>query len=133
MATPGVFNSAMLEQMVKAVGEFQPRHSFLMSRGMRERVEAELLTSRHIDNPIFVGATAFQSLPVAVYDIPKEKRFDWSACRSPSRARRRFAMGHKQRVKITEHDVVYMFDPKVRSGFADQMDRMVVKALIGEA
>jgi hypothetical protein len=29
------------------------------------------------------------------------KTEDWSACRSPSRAKRRRRMGHKQRVKIT--------------------------------
>lgn len=67
-------------------------------------------------------------LPVMTADLPKERVFDWSGCRSPARARRRYAQGHPQRVKITEHDVVYLID---RAAFrmGRELDRRTVRAM----
>jgi hypothetical protein len=42
----------------------------------------------------------WRGLPLYTSDKITDELEDWSACRSPSRARRRRAMGHPQRVRI---------------------------------
>ena len=67
-------------------------------------------------------------MQIKIADIPAEKVFDWSGCRSPSRARRRHAQGHPQRVKITEREVMYLMDRRAmefRDGWERRVSRMV--------
>lgn len=77
----------------------------------------------------FADFTLF-GMQIEIADIPKEKRFDWSGCRSPARAKRRYALGHPQRVKITEHDVMYLVD-KTAFRMGLDLERKAVKAIIG--
>lgn len=139
MATPTTFNSDMLLEMMRAVNDIEPLPSLLVSRGMRARLEADHSANAptFTDNPIFPGYTPrYMGLPVETFDIPPEEVFDWSGCRSPSRAKRRHARGIPQRVKITYRERAFLFDRRVLNDIAgsfDRMfDRMVVKMLYGE-
>lgn len=77
----------------------------------------------------FADFTLF-GMQIEIADIPKEKRFDWSGCRSPARAKRRHALGHPQRVKITEHDVMYLVN-KAAFRMGLDLERKAVKMMMG--
>jgi len=52
--------------------------------------------------------TSLFGIPVVSSPYASALQFDWTGCRSPSRARRRYKQGHPQRVKITREPVVMM-------------------------
>lgn len=70
-------------------------------------------------------------MPIRTFDIPKQQRFDWSGCRSPSRAKRRHARGIPQRVKVTEHDVAYLVNEDALLHMRRGWERMTAKILYG--
>ena len=135
MATPP--DTFSLETLSKMLADFKEpaQPSFLLSPGYRDKVAATFQIEGSKDrssNPLrAVYTTEYASIPMEVYDIPKQKVYDWSACRSPSRAKRRHAKGIPQRVKITEHDVAYMFDKRCLQFMDQRYDDMVVKLLHG--
>ena len=128
-------NADMLRDMMRAINEYRPEPStFLLSSGNRDalRRAAEPTFKLNNDNPLFAGQLAsYHGFSLNVVDIPKEKVFDWSGCRSPARAKRRYAKGHPQRVKVTEREVAYLVDTSVLRRYADYTDRVIMKALIG--
>jgi len=70
---------------------------------------------------------------VEVHDIPPEQVFDWSACRSPARAQRRYRQGHPQRVKISYRERAFLFDKRVLTYWTNSYERMAVKMMLGES
>lgn len=131
MATTDAFTMETMAELLKNWKEPQTR-SLLLSQGYRDKVETTFpLRSAEYRNPLYSGglASPYLSMNVRVMDIPKQKVYDWSACRSPSRARRRHAQGIPQRVKITECDVAYIFDERVLTDFTRRWDRSVAKIL----
>lgn len=114
----------------------RPAPTFLLSSGNRDalRRAAGPTFDELNNNPLRDGlVNSYHGFAVTVVDLPKEKVFDWSGCRSPARAKRRHARGYPQRVKITERDVAYLVDASVLRGFAHDFDRMAMKALMGDA
>jgi hypothetical protein len=132
MITPATLTAEMLAQMAKNIRGFMPpsRSTLLLSAGYRERLKAESPVRSPADaNPLLGGAFSFSSIPVRTLEIPKEKVFDWSACRSPSRAKRRQARGYPQRVKVAERDIAYLVDQRILSDMTGRLDRMCAKLL----
>ena len=136
MATPTVFNSDMLRDMMKAVEGFGPAQTLLVSRGMRAQMEVERRAAAPFatpDNTIYAGYTqSYAGFPVETIDIPPEQVFDWSGCRSPSRAKRRHARGIPQRVKVTHRERAFLIDKRALTDWSNRYDRMTMKMLLGE-
>lgn len=132
--TPTLSASAVAE-MLK--GYRHRDEVLLVPRGMRSRLEVACHAdaSTITDNPIYAGYSArtFCGFPVEVADIPREKVFDWSGCRSPARARRRYKQGHQQRVKISERDVAYLVGKRAVYEMAVAWERRCVKMIFGDA
>lgn len=137
MATPTKFDSDMLRKMAEAVSACELRQSLLVSGGMLAQIKASSRANSPAisSNPIFDGygyQQSYMGFPVEVHDIPPEQVFDWSACRSPSRARRRYKQGHPQRVKITYRERAFLFDKRVLIDWTNRFDRMAVQMMLGE-
>lgn len=87
---------------------------------MSPRMAAEVRAAARATFPLIVGADfgrepSFASLAfggMTIIETPHayEVVEDWSDCRSPSRARRRRAQGHRQRVKRVKRDLILAFD-----------------------
>ncbi len=113
MATPSTFTADMLKDMAKALDEYKPRQSLLVSAGFRREAMAVIKPAvpEVRDNPLFAGYTqSFVGLPVETFNIPPEEVIDWSGCRSPSRAKRRHARGFPQRIKIEHRERAYLIN-----------------------
>ena len=115
MATPTTFTADMLKDMAKALDEYKPRQSLLMSAGFHREALAVLKPTvpEVRDNPLFGDYTTTRSLagiPVETFRIPPEEVIDWSGCRSPSRAKRRHARGFPQRIKIEYRERAYLIN-----------------------
>lgn len=86
------------------------------------------------DSPLFAGYSIERSLcgiPVQFADIPPVITYDWSDCRSPSRAKRRHARGIPQRVKVIKQDVAYLIGPQAAREIAAEFEPMCAKLLFG--
>ena len=109
----------------------------LVPRGMRAKLEVACQADAPTvtDNPIYTGYSTrtFCGVSVEVADIPREKVFDWSGCRSPARARRRHKQGHPQRVTIIERDVAYLVGKLAAHEMAVAWERRCVKMIFGDA
>mgnify|MGYP000918801683 CR=1 FL=1 len=121
MATPSTFTPDMLKQMADAIRD-APRSDFarsiLMPKGMQRALvaQSEQLKGVPIDhNPLREGfdQRSFLGYDVIVADVPPQIRYDWSGCRSPSRAKRRHARGIPQRVKVVRDEVAYLIDRRM--------------------
>jgi len=113
MATPTAFTADMLKEIAKALEDYQPRQSLLMSAGFREALakEAPAIIGTRQSNPLFTGCTqTYAGIDIVPHDIPPEEVIDWSGCRSPSRAKRRHARGIPQRIRIEYQDRAYLID-----------------------
>lgn len=115
MATPDAFSANMIEDIAKAMENYQPRQSLLMSAGFRREAMARIpaATSADQSNPLLAGyaiTQSFMGVPVERFDIPPEEVIDWSGCRSPSRAKRRHARGIPQRIKIELRERAYLIN-----------------------
>lgn len=111
MAIPGEFNSDILKDMVKALDDWQPRQSLLMSAGFRKALakESPPIIGTGQGNSLLHGYTqSYAGFPVETFEIPPEEVIDWSGCRSPSRAKRRHARGIPQRIKIEYRQRAYL-------------------------
>lgn len=118
--------SEFLRLLMDQIKGYQPPPNpiFVASPGLNAKLDAMTIER--------VSPTQFhQGIQIIEADIPKEKVYDWSGCRSPSRAKRRYAKGHPQRVKITEHEVMYMFH-KEALAFGREWERLAVKAYFGD-
>ena len=128
-------NTLSLESVADLLANYEPppRQTFLLSSGYRDRLNAEfpLGGPAAAPNPLYAGTLSYSSIPMRVMDIPKQKVYDWSACRSPSRAKRRHAKGIPQRVKITEHDVAYMIGEQAKRDMSYRHDHWCAKLLFG--
>ena len=130
---PDTFSLGTIRDLLAAnPGLLAPRQSLFASRGYRDALEKTFpLSAAEPRNPLFMGAASFsyEGIPVRTFDIPKQKVFDWSGCRAPSRAKRRHAKGIPQRVKITEHDVAYLVNEdalrSMRVGWERQMGKIL--------
>jgi len=131
MAVPSEFNSDMLAQMAKALEDYQPRQSLLMSAGFRRHAMARIPPSKPAghSNPLLTDYTItqqFMGIPVERFDIPPEEVIDWSGCRSPSRAKRRHARGIPQRIKVEYRERAYLINrdalAKLGAGMARDLD-----------
>lgn len=112
MATPTTFTSDILKDMAKAIEDFRPRQSLMMSAGFR-RALAKEAAPIIVDggNPLLSGyAQTYAGIPVEMFDIPPEEVIDWSGCRSPSRAKRRHARGIPQRIKVEYRERAYLIN-----------------------
>lgn len=108
---PGTFSMDTIRDLLAKYPELPaPRQSIFASRGFADALSTMFPLGRDEEraNPIYAGSMSYLGIPIRTYDIPKQKVYDWSGCRSPSRARRRHARGIPQRVEITEVDVAYM-------------------------
>ena len=115
MATPSTFNGDMIRDIAKAMEDYQPRQSLLMSAGFKREAMARIPPAKPADrsNPMFDGYTTTQSfmgIPTERFDIPPEEVIDWSGYRSQSRAKRRHARGIPQRIKIEYRDRAYLIN-----------------------
>lgn len=117
MATPpDTFSLDSIRTLLQAHPDLMsPRQSLFLSSGYRDAVKAEFSVAE--SNPLYQSAMSYVGIPVRTFDIPKQKVYDWSGCRSPSRAKRRHARGIQQRVKITERDVAYLIDERALSSW----------------
>lgn len=135
MATPSAFDDDMLRKMIESVRTYEPRQSLLVSSGVLAQLKsaASSNASHAADNLIFHGyQQSYAGFPVEVHDIPPEQVFDWSACRSPARARRRYRQGHPQRVKITYRERAFLFDKRGLTDWVNRYERMAVQMMLGE-
>lgn len=135
MATPSAFDGDMLRKMIEAVRTYEPRQSLLVSSGMLDRLKSAHSANAPtaVGNPIFAGyQQSYAGFPVEVHDIPPEQVFDWSACRSPARAMRRYRQGHPQRVKITYRERAFLFDKRILTDWTNRYERMAVQMMFGE-
>ena len=126
MAIPSEFNSDMLAQMTKALENYQPRQSPMMSAGFRRALakEAPPIMGTGEGNPLLQGYTqSFHGMEVEAFDIPPEEFIDWSGCRSPSRAKRRHARGIPQRIKIQYRERAYLINRDALAGLGAWMAR----------
>lgn len=137
MAIPDAFTADMLRQISKSIADLPTRtryDSVLMPRKMERqlRLESEAQGPR-FDNPLLAGATPGHlfGMKVVVADVPPQITYDWSECRSPSRAKRRHARGIPQRVKIIKTDVAYLIDQAALDMGRD-WERRAMKVLFGE-
>lgn len=116
-----------------------PTQELFLSRGMRDAMirEAFALQPELIPRePLLSGGfrrTTFMGFGVELHDIPPELVYDWSGCRSPARAQRRHKMGHPQRVRMIKKEVAFLVDPAVLRGYQYEMERRLVKLVVGEA
>lgn len=78
-----------------------PPRDLYMSPGMFTE-----LTRGHVGKP--VHNLSFNGFKVHTATVPKRVTYDWSQCRSPARAQRRYKLGHPQRVIINEEEVAYL-------------------------
>lgn len=137
MATPSTFTPDMLNQMADAIRD-APRSDFarsiLMPKGMQRALVAhsEQLKPIPSDNPLLAGADmrTFMGYDVIVADVPPQIRYDWSGCRSPSRAKRRHARGIPQRVKVIRDEVAYLIDRRV-ADMCRQIDSELLRNVYG--
>lgn len=125
MTTPTRINADMLKDIARALGDYKPRQSLLMSAGYKREVMAHARANApSYDNPLFAGYTqTYMGLPVETFYIPPEEVIDWSGCRSPSRAKRRHARGIPQRIKIEYRERAYIIDRDVMTGIGAAMAR----------
>lgn len=115
MAIPSTLNADMLKEMAKALEDFRPRKSLMMSAGFRREAAARLpvVKPETSTNPLLSDYTItqqFMGIPIEPFDIPPEEVIDWSGCRSPSRAKRRHARGIPQRIKIEYRERAYLIN-----------------------
>ncbi len=113
MATPTTFTADMLAQMMKAVDEYAPRQSLLMSAGFRREVLAASKPAApkgHSNLLLGDYTQSYAGIPIETFDIPPEEVIDWSGCRSPSRAKRRHARGIPQRIKVEYRERAYLIN-----------------------
>lgn len=131
MATPTTFTADMLKDMAKALEDYRPRESLMMSAGFRREVAARLpvVKPEISTDPLMSDYTImqeFMGIPVETFDIPPEEVIDWSGCRSPSRARRRHARGIPQRIKIEYRERAYLINrdalARLGAGMARDLD-----------
>jgi hypothetical protein len=129
MAIPDTITADMLKRMADEIDQKPMFTDLLISRGWRDQLVRVSTPPQkpEIDNPIYAGFThRYHGIPYEVVDIPPEEVFDWSACRSPSRAKRRHARGIPQRVQITYRERVFLFD---RRAFDARFEQMATKLL----
>lgn len=136
-ATP--FTDAMLSEM--ALFRRPPGRDYVLAAS--KGAVAYLMRDADSPSPVAFDGTAPQrrltdfslfGMQIKIADVPREKVFDWSDCRSPSRARRRHAQGHPQRVKITEREVMYLMDRRAmefRDGWERRVAKMALDAALG--
>lgn len=123
-----------IEAMAKEPHNFRLTAShLLLPPAMKARLQSEAAAnaSSISDNPLFAGSLrqTYAGMPVEFSDIlPTVIRYDWSDCRSPSRAKRRHARGIKTRVKIIHQDVAYLITKK----FEYELQKMYLNALSGD-
>ena len=134
MATPDAFTADMLKDIAKAMENYQPRQSLLMSAGFRREAMARIpaATSADQSNPLLAGyaiTQSFMGVPVERFDIPPEEVIDWSGCRSPSRAKRRHARGIPQRIKIELRERAYLINRDALATFGRDLDARMIAAI----
>lgn len=138
MATPSTFTADMLKDMAKALDDYKPRQSLLMSAGFKREAMARFPLARPdvSDNPLIADYTTTQSfmgIPVERFDIPPEEVIDWSGCRSPSRAKRRHARGIPQRIKIELRERAYLVNrdalARLGAGMMRDMDARLLASI----
>lgn len=125
--------SAFADWMATGRLEQGLKQSLLLPPAMKARLQSEAAAnaSSISDNPLFAGSLrqTYAGMPVEFSDIlPTVIRYDWSDCRSPSRAKRRHARGIKTRVKIIHQDVAYLITKK----FEYELQKMYLSALYGD-
>lgn len=123
----------MLQDMIRHINEPSPDIATL-ALAMSKRAVVGLKQDRAAvmpHNPILTGGMeTYMGIDIIQADIPKRQVFDWSGCRSPARAKRRHAMGHPQRVKITETEVAYLID-RASLNFINRIESLSVAAIFG--
>lgn len=55
----------------------------------------------------------FMGIEITPFEYATQRVADWSRCRSPSRARRRYAQGHRQRVVWRDEPVALLLAGKI--------------------
>lgn len=135
MATTTI-TADMLTQMAKDLDGLRDTRTFtaLMSKSVRDQIiTLRNDSSPRIDSPLLAGTTQHHlfGMPVVVADVPPLTEYDWSGCRSPSRAKRRHARGIPQRVKVVKTEVAYLIDQAALS-MRRELERRAVKILYGE-
>lgn len=85
-------------------------------------------------NTLYVSPATFGAIKRAAV-LPPEEVFDWSECRSPSRAKRRYARGLLQRVKVAHNEVALLINEdtftRAAANAAERIDTMFMKQLYG--
>ena len=83
-----------------------------------------------VGNPVLQGFMRLQDgMPIVVNPTLTVRHFDWSKCRSPSRARRRHRKGHPQRVTVTWKPLAFVMEgvlhmhPEAHAALMDTLDR----------
>lgn len=132
MATPSVFTSDVLKDIMKTLDDFHPRQSLLMSAGFRKSLakESPPIIGTVQSNPLLQGYTqSYHGIEVVPVDIPPDEVIDWSGCRSPSRAKRRHARGIPQRIKIEYRDRAYLINREALARLGRDMDARMIAAI----
>lgn len=131
MATPSdTFSMDSIRDLLRDYPDLRtPRQSLFASRGFTDSLTAQFPVEPAPTNPLYTGAMSYLGIPIRTFDIPKQKVYDWSGCRSPSRAKRRHARGIPQRVKVTEHDVAYLVNEDAMRFMRHGWERMTAKIL----
>lgn len=129
-------SAELVAEMVRSIETVsREEHLFgdrlFVSPRVRDQLPAWANESVPADNPILQGyTTSLVGLPVDVVDVPPEEVFDWSGCRSPSRAKRRYARGIPQKVKIERREVAYLVDSRaIAKMMGATFDRMALTSL----
>lgn len=140
MAIPSVFTFDMLKEMQESIerlsNDSMMHKSLLVSPRMADELAKHFKHERKpserspYDN--FAGfTTSYAGFPVETFDIPPEITYDWSDCRSPSRAKRRHARGIPQRVKVIKSERAFLISRGV-DALARRFEDSVVKLLYGD-
>lgn len=126
------FTSAMLDDMMRLVDFHQPPKMLLMPGNMAAEFSKFPTRPNEVIAPnrltFGAGTSTYLGYDVRVADVPPRVDYDWSGCRSPSRAKRRHAIGHPQRVKITTTPVGYLISKDMING----MERRMMSTLMGD-
>lgn len=132
MANTSFSLDELQDMIAKEADGYRGPSRLLMSSAMEQELKKEAKSYMYSPdyNLTEVRAlTHFMGLPVTVTDaLPDAITYDWSGCRSPSRAKRRHARGIPQRVKITKQPVAWIMERNLLSPY----ERDVMRTLYGD-